>query len=361
MRSASDTGPSRWTKPICGGPRSGICLPAPTLANVVAHPGPWLQDAGIDWQRLVHAEHRLTIHRPVPIDTPLLSRSRMTAIVDRGPEKGMFATFERAIVTLAEEAPVATIVQTNACRGDGGCGSAGTPPEPLAPVPARAPDAVFAIAVPQDAALLYRLNGDLNPLHSDPAYAARAGFPRPILHGLCTFGYAGYAIGRTAGAGAHRRCRLHRRPLHRAGAAGRRAGVRHLAAGPGHRVPRPGSRARRDRPRLRHREAGMTVPKPAGEAPHYLRIKDAIMARIAEGTFKPGDRVYSESELVASFGVSRMTANRALRELMFEGVLTRATGLGTFVSSQRQDIDLLQIRNIADEIAGRGRRPRRRS
>ncbi|MGL4964520.1 MAG: MaoC/PaaZ C-terminal domain-containing protein [Inquilinus sp.] len=177
-------------------------LPAPTLANVVAHPGPWLQDAGIDWQRLVHAEHRLTIHRPIPLDTPLRSRSRMTAIVDRGPEKGMFATFERAIVTLAEEAPVATIVQTNACRGDGGCGSAGTPPEPLAPVPARAPDAVFAVAVPQDAALLYRLNGDLNPLHSDPAYAARAGFPRPILHGLCTFGYAGYAIGRTAGSGA---------------------------------------------------------------------------------------------------------------------------------------------------------------
>ncbi|HEY9347065.1 MAG TPA: GntR family transcriptional regulator, partial [Inquilinus sp.] len=98
------------------------------------------------------------------------------------------------------------------------------------------------------------------------------------------------------------------------------------------------------------------MTKPAGEAPHYLRIKDAILARIAEGTLKPGDRVYSESELVASFGVSRMTANRALRELMFEGVLTRATGLGTFVSSQRQDIDLLQIRNIADEISGRGHR-----
>jgi len=125
-------------------------LPAPTLANVVAHPGPWLQDAGIDWQRLVHAEHRLTIHRPVPIDTPMLSRSRMTAIVDRGPEKGMFATFERAIVTLPDEALVATIVQTNACRGDGGCGSAGAPPEPLASVPARAPDAIFAIAVPEE-------------------------------------------------------------------------------------------------------------------------------------------------------------------------------------------------------------------
>ncbi|MCB4767140.1 histidine utilization repressor [Ancylobacter sp. Lp-2] len=94
--------------------------------------------------------------------------------------------------------------------------------------------------------------------------------------------------------------------------------------------------------------------RPAGDAPHYLRIKDNIVALIAEGKLKPGDRVYSESELVSAFGVSRMTANRALRELMFEGVLTRSAGLGTFVSSQRQDVDLLQIRNIAEEISGRG-------
>ncbi|HEY0121615.1 MAG TPA: MaoC/PaaZ C-terminal domain-containing protein [Rhizobium sp.] len=173
--------------------------PAPTMANVIAHAGPWMKDAGVDWQRLVHSEHRLTIHRPLPLDTPLLSRSRMLSVVDRSPEKGMFATFERTIVTEPDETPVATIVQTNACRGDGGCGSAGTPPPPLPPTPDRTPDATFAIAVPEDAALLYRLNGDLNPLHSDPAYAARAGFPRPILHGLCTFGYAGYVIGRALG------------------------------------------------------------------------------------------------------------------------------------------------------------------
>jgi acyl dehydratase len=173
--------------------------PVPTMANVVAHAGPWMKDAGVDWQRLVHSEHRLTIHRPLPLGKPLLSRSRMLSVVDRGPEKGMFATFERTIVTEPDETPIATIVQTNACRGDGGCGSAGTPPEPLPSAPDRAPDAIFAIAVPEDAALLYRLNGDVNPLHSDPAYAARAGFPRPILHGLCTFGYAGYAIGRALG------------------------------------------------------------------------------------------------------------------------------------------------------------------
>ncbi|MBP1849511.1 histidine utilization repressor [Rhizobium halophytocola] len=99
-----------------------------------------------------------------------------------------------------------------------------------------------------------------------------------------------------------------------------------------------------------------TRARPAGAAPQYLLIKESILEMIEDGRLAPGDRVHSESELVAAFGVSRMTANRALRELMIEGVLTRSAGLGTFVASQRQDIDLLQIRNIAQEIADRGHR-----
>jgi GntR family histidine utilization transcriptional repressor len=90
--------------------------------------------------------------------------------------------------------------------------------------------------------------------------------------------------------------------------------------------------------------------------PHYVRIKEQILAMIRRGELRPGDKVYSENELVASFGVSRMTANRALRELMFEGALTRSARLGTFVSTRRHDVDLLQIRNIAEEVAGRGHR-----
>ena len=174
-------------------------VPAPTLANVVCHAGPWMKAAGTDWQKIVHSEQRLTIHRPVPLDMPLVSRSRMLSVTDRGTDRGMFATFERVISTVSDERPVATIIQTNACRGDGGCGSAGIPPAPLPAVPQREPDAVFTTTLGQDAALLYRLNGDLNPLHSDPDYAVRAGFPRPILHGLCTFGHAAYAIGRSFG------------------------------------------------------------------------------------------------------------------------------------------------------------------
>jgi acyl dehydratase len=171
---------------------------APTLANVVAHPGPWMKATGVNWSRLVHAEHRLTIHRPVPLDIPLISRSRSLAVMDRGAEKGMFVTFERVLSIEATGEQVATIVQTNACRGDGGCGSGGAPPKPLPGAPETPPDAVFRIMLPENAALLYRLNGDLNPLHVDPDAAAKAGFARPILHGLCTFGHAGYAVARLA-------------------------------------------------------------------------------------------------------------------------------------------------------------------
>jgi acyl dehydratase len=167
---------------------------APTLANIVAHPGPWMQQTGVDWARLVHSEHRLTIHRPVPLDVPLISRSRVLSVVDRGVEKGMFVSFERLIATVDDGEPIATIVQTNACRGDGGCGSAGSAPEPLSKVPERAPDLEINVDIPDNAALLYRLNGDLNPLHVDPRAAGKSGFDRPILHGLCSFGYAGYAI-----------------------------------------------------------------------------------------------------------------------------------------------------------------------
>jgi len=59
-------------------------VPTPTLANVVAHAGPWMKAVGVDWAKVVHAEQRLTLHRPMPIGTPLVSRSRMLSVVDRG-------------------------------------------------------------------------------------------------------------------------------------------------------------------------------------------------------------------------------------------------------------------------------------
>jgi GntR family transcriptional regulator, histidine utilization repressor len=90
--------------------------------------------------------------------------------------------------------------------------------------------------------------------------------------------------------------------------------------------------------------------------PAYEQIKRYVIDRIADGTWKPGDTIPSETELVKEFGVSRMTASRALRELTAERVLTRVQGSGTFVAPRHYESTVLEVRNIADEIAARGHR-----
>ncbi|MEG8219876.1 histidine utilization repressor [Sphingomonas sp. HH69] len=102
-----------------------------------------------------------------------------------------------------------------------------------------------------------------------------------------------------------------------------------------------------------NREAGVAAD---GEevAPRYAAIKQSLIDAVRQGILKPGDRVESEAELVARFGVSRMTANRALRELQAAGVLVRRTGIGSFIAEPRPIGQLIEIRNIADEVRGRG-------
>ncbi|TAD89541.1 MAG: histidine utilization repressor [Alphaproteobacteria bacterium] len=103
--------------------------------------------------------------------------------------------------------------------------------------------------------------------------------------------------------------------------------------------------------------AGLASPDSQDEPqPRYASIKAHILRQIAAGGLRGGDRVASENELVAQFAVSRMTANRALRELMAEGVLTRIAGVGTFVAHGHVHADLMAVRNIADEIRARGHR-----
>lgn len=89
--------------------------------------------------------------------------------------------------------------------------------------------------------------------------------------------------------------------------------------------------------------------------PRYQRIKQQILSRIAAGDLTPGDLVPSENKLVQQLGVSRMTVHRALRELTVEGFLVRVQGTGTFVAEAQPPAELLELRNIADEISGRGR------
>ncbi|MFD1788310.1 histidine utilization repressor [Sphingomonas floccifaciens] len=97
-----------------------------------------------------------------------------------------------------------------------------------------------------------------------------------------------------------------------------------------------------------------------GASPRYREIKESILADVRSGRLSSGDRVPSESEIVARFGVSRMTANRALRELTAAGVLVRRAGSGTFIAEAKPIGHLIEIRNIADEVRSRGHayRPR---
>jgi len=92
--------------------------------------------------------------------------------------------------------------------------------------------------------------------------------------------------------------------------------------------------------------------------PHYQRVKRMIADRIAAGAWSAGDRISSEAELVKELGVSRMTINRALRELTIEGILTRVQGVGTFVATAKPQAALFEVRNIAEEIAERGHQHR---
>jgi acyl dehydratase len=168
----------------------------PLMANVLAYPGFWMKDdaAGVDWKQVLHGEQYFEIHRPLPSSGTLIGRSRVIGVSDRGTEKGAFVYVRREVFDKDSGELVCSIDQTTVCRGNGGCG--GDDPAPRSPhrIPERDADMVCDLPISPQAALLYRLNGDRNPLHSDPAVAAQAGYPQPILHGLCTMGVAGHAL-----------------------------------------------------------------------------------------------------------------------------------------------------------------------
>jgi acyl dehydratase len=168
----------------------------PTMAVVLGYPGFWLRDpaTGVDAVRLVHGEQSVEIHAPLPTEGEVIGRSRVTGLVDRGEGKGALLYSERVILDAATGQKLATLEQTTFLRGDGGFGGPSGPVKKPAPEPEGAPDMVLDLPTRPEMALLYRLNGDHNPLHSSPAIAAKAGFPRPILHGLATFGLVGRAL-----------------------------------------------------------------------------------------------------------------------------------------------------------------------
>lgn len=167
----------------------------PTMAVVLAYDRFWVEQVptGIDVSGVLHAEQRLEIHRSLPPRGHALRRTRPTGVVDRG-ERGAQIFIEETISDAQGGPAFATLTSSIVCRNDGGCGSTRDPAPRRKPVPQTAPDITMPIHTMPQQALLYRLSGDYNPLHMDPAFARRAGFERPILHGLATFGMAGIAL-----------------------------------------------------------------------------------------------------------------------------------------------------------------------
>ncbi|MGV2864725.1 MaoC/PaaZ C-terminal domain-containing protein [Achromobacter sp. AGC39] len=167
----------------------------PTMGVVLAYPGFWVRDprSSIDWVKVVHGEQRLTVHAPLPPAGQVSSRSRNTHVIDKGADKGAIVITERTLHG-EDGACLATLRQSTFCRGDGGFGQGDASPEPLPATPQGDPDLRCELRIAPNAALLYRLNADPNPLHVDPEVARQAGYPRPILHGLCSYGVVAHAI-----------------------------------------------------------------------------------------------------------------------------------------------------------------------
>ncbi len=141
---------------------------------------------------LVHGEQAIELHGPIPTEGRVSTVGEITAIWDKG--KGAVIETRSESTDAATGEPRFTTVSSAFVRGEGGWGGDRGPSGPRHVAPEREPDHVVTYATRPDQALLYRLSGDRNPLHSDPAFAAMGGFPRPILHGLCTYGFTGRAL-----------------------------------------------------------------------------------------------------------------------------------------------------------------------
>lgn len=182
----------------------GALKTVPSMATVLARV-PLLKDCGFDYTKVLHGEQRLTLHRPLPPQGDLVASARVTEAYDKGAGKGAVIYTETAVRSAADGEPMFTLLSVTFARGDGGFGGpAGSGPAPH-PIPERKPDATVTLPTRKDQALLYRLNGDRNPLHADPELAKRVGFPVPILHGLCTYGIACRAILQSVAAYDHTR------------------------------------------------------------------------------------------------------------------------------------------------------------
>ncbi len=165
----------------------------PTMGVVLAMGGGEGLDIGTyNPALLVHGEQGIKLHQPLPVAATITSTTKVAGMYDKG--KAALVVFETTARDASSNEPLFTNTTSLFMRGEGGWGGDRGPSARGSGPPDREPDHVVSYATRPDQALLYRLNGDRNPLHSDPAFAADGGFPKPILHGLCTYGFTGRAL-----------------------------------------------------------------------------------------------------------------------------------------------------------------------
>ena len=171
----------------------------PTMALVLGSAGSITQygDTGITRTHVVHGEQGFVIHRTLPVSGKVVGTTHVSGVVDKGEGRGAVAYTETVIREVTNDAPLITLTSSTFCRADGGFGGPPGPVPPIHTVPNTTPDFVCDLETLPQAALIYRLSGDYNPLHADPLYAKRGGFDQPILHGRCTFGIVGHALLKT--------------------------------------------------------------------------------------------------------------------------------------------------------------------
>jgi acyl dehydratase len=158
----------------------------PTFASVAAW-GAGPGEMNLNRVMVVDGERDITFHKPLATSANITADSSVLDVFDKGKDKGAVIR-HKTVLRDDKGEPLATLVASRFARGDGGFGGpSGGQPEPHT-MPTRSPDKTVDITTRPDQALVYRLCGDRNPLHSDPEFAKHAGFPAPILHGMCTYG-----------------------------------------------------------------------------------------------------------------------------------------------------------------------------
>ena len=161
----------------------------PSMATNFQYHSPLLLKTNINFIMVVHGEQRLSVTNPLPVSGDFITNAKVIGCYDKGPGKGAIIEVETTVNLKKDNTEICKLVSTTFARGDGGFGGPESPKKELVR-PEGKPDYVHEINTKPDQALIFRLSGDYNPLHSDPNFAKSAGFERPILHGMCTYGIA---------------------------------------------------------------------------------------------------------------------------------------------------------------------------